>query len=165
MKKIKHFESVFKKTVKIHLEMPPLNRQVSTSSVWRYVTLSIMAASLKVAKQIRSWNNEDSFEKSDVVRLFDPENVKYTKPASCTRYWMVYLSLISFVALFIIGILLGFFVRADPKVQDKCQLHSQRADGFSNEKLQAVHNNLMYFISAQNIADHKRYCIQLYTFL
>jgi len=111
-----------------------------------------MAASLKVGKQIRSWNNKDSYEKSDVVRLVDPENVKYSKPASCEKYWMVYLSLISFIALFIIGILLGFFLRADQKVVDNCQ----REDGFSKEKLQAVHNNLMYFISSKNIVKHSR---------
>lgn len=116
----------------------------------------IMAASLKVGKQFRSWNNEDSFEKSDVVRLFDPEKVKYTKSPGCERYWMVYLSLFCFIALFIIGILLGFFVRADQKVDDKCENKFARADGFDQGKLQSVHNSIMYYISSENIAKSAR---------
>ncbi|XP_053404532.1 glutamate carboxypeptidase 2-like [Mercenaria mercenaria] len=115
-----------------------------------------MAATLKTSKQFRSWKDEDSFEQSDVVRLFDPEQVKTTKSVNCWKYWTIYCTLVGFFALFLLGILIGFLLRVDSKVDNSCPVGEKRADGFDREKLQAVHNNIVYLMSGENIATYAR---------
>jgi hypothetical protein len=115
-----------------------------------------MAATLKTPKHFRSWKNEDSFDQSDVVRLFDAEKVKTTKSVNCWKYWSIYCTLIGFFTLFFLGILIGFLLRVDSKVSS-CSDKEKRADGFDRDKLQAVHNNIVFYMSEENIAKYSRW--------
>ncbi|KAL4220259.1 hypothetical protein ACF0H5_020666 [Mactra antiquata] len=113
-----------------------------------------MAVSLNVPKHYRSWKNEDLREKSDIVRLFDPEKVKSTKNVHCSKYFTVYSTLVGFFVLFLIGILVGFLLRDDPKLTSNCFTAHPRKDGFDRETLQAVHNNIVYYMSKEELTDH-----------
>ena len=116
-----------------------------------------MAASLKVMKSSRSWKVKDSNDSEDLEKLFGSGNVSYTKPVSCNKYWTLYLFLIGVLALFLFGIVVGFYLRADPKVFEECARSNKREDGFDAEKLQAVHNNIMYYMSGDRIGKYNRY--------
>lgn len=108
---------------------------------------------MNAGKHFRSWKNDDSLDRSDVERLFDAGKVKTTKSVNCFKYWTVYFTLIGFFFLFLIGILVGFLLRGDTKVASDCE----RKDGFDREKLQAVHNNIVYFMSEENIKTSARW--------
>ena len=117
-----------------------------------------MAVSSKASQNNRVWNNEDLYEDSDTWALFNSEKVKYTRPAVCSRYLGLYLTLAGFFILFFVGLMIGVFVRVDPKTFDSksCARDFTRADGFDKHKLQAVHNNIMHFITLQHVEENMR---------
>ena len=108
-------------------------------------------------KILREWNKLDSLDSSDVCLLYQAEKLTLKSGRNNWRkYFSVYFVLIGFITLFLFGILVGFYVRESQKVSSTCDNEKQRKDGFDYDKVQSVHQNIMYYMSQKSVTDYKR---------
>ena len=109
-----------------------------------------------MGKYFRHWNNSDSLEPSDICRLYETDRVTVKSGKSWRTSVIFYLVFIAFVTLFLFGILVGFYVRESQKVSSTCVNQQRRTDGLDREKLQSVHQNIMYYVSPKSIENYER---------
>ena len=115
-----------------------------------------MASGGKTGKYLRHWNNSDSLEPSDLCQLYEANRVSLKSGRSWRAYMTIYLVFIAFLVLFLFGILVGFYVRESQKVSNACGTQQRRTDGLDSEKLQSVHQNIMYYLSSKSIESYDR---------
>ena len=115
-----------------------------------------MASGVKQCKTFRHWKNSDSMDPSDTCQLYERDKVVPNSEKRWRISFTLCLLFICFLTLFLLGILVGFCVRESQKVMDTCASEKQRVDGLDNEKLQSVHQNIMYFLSSHSIKNYKR---------
>ena len=107
-------------------------------------------------KAFRQWNKLDSLDPSDVCLLYQTEKLTYKSGRNWRKYFSVYFVLIGFISLFLLGVLVGFYVRESQKFSSTCDNEKQRKDGLDREQMQSVHQNIMYYMSQKSINHYRR---------
>jgi hypothetical protein len=96
----------------------------------------------------RSWSTVESEDPNDIGRLYTPEQPEQKKVKKIYSTWAFSLIILSLSVVFLVGLLVGYYLKDSQK--DECTF-GKRSDKFDSEKLYKVHENIMYFISNENV--------------
>ena len=96
----------------------------------------------------RSWSTVESEDPNDIGRLYTPEQPEQKKLKKTYSTWAFSLIILSLSVVFLVGLLVGYYLKDSQKVE--CTF-GKRSDKFDSEKLYKVHENIMYFISNENV--------------
>lgn len=95
----------------------------------------------------------DSIDPADLRRLYEPESSAKSSSVRCVSTWMFSLLILGSTVLFLIGLLVGYYVKESQHVDtDKGISHcyyGQRSDGFTQEQVDSAHENVMYLVSSE----------------
>ncbi|XP_033760939.1 aminopeptidase NAALADL1-like [Pecten maximus] len=117
-------------------------------------------ATPKSPAKFRSWSSMDSIDPADIRRLYDPESSSKSSSVRCVSTWMFSLLILGSTVLFLIGLLVGYYVRESQNLDTDGSIahcfYGERSDGFSQEQVDSAHENIMYLLSSENIKTLKR---------
>ncbi|OWF51898.1 N-acetylated-alpha-linked acidic dipeptidase-like protein [Mizuhopecten yessoensis] len=112
-------------------------------------------ATPKSPAKFRSWSSMDSIDPADIRRLYDPESSSKSSSVRCVSTWMFSLLILGSTVLFLIGLLVGYYVRESQNLDSDRTIghcyYGERSDGFSKQQLESAHENIMYSLSSENI--------------
>ena len=121
-------------------------------------------ATPKRMKPYRSWSSVDSVDPNDVHRLCETEigegDSKSSIPGGrCISTWTFSLVVLIISVFLLVGLFVGYYIRDGQNYSASenpvCD-YTLRTDGYDPERLEMVHENLMYIMSGQRITDTAR---------
>ncbi|XP_069104566.1 aminopeptidase NAALADL1-like [Argopecten irradians] len=117
-------------------------------------------ATPKSPAKFRSWSSMDSIDPADIRRLYDPESSTKSSSVRCVSTWMFSLLILGSTVLFLIGLLVGYYVKESQNLDTDGTIahcfYGERSDGFSQEQVESAHENVMYLLSSESIKTLKR---------
>lgn len=96
----------------------------------------------------------DSEDPNDVLRLYSPEPApRKSGTGKCVSTWTFSLVSLGFAVLFLIGLFVGYYVRESQSLETDihCSDFTERTDKLNPSQLKIVHENVMYYLSAERI--------------
>ncbi|XP_061171590.1 aminopeptidase NAALADL1-like [Saccostrea echinata] len=117
-------------------------------------------ATPKSMKSFRSWSSVDSVDPNDVRHLCeaesDPSAQKPSPGGRCVSTWTFSLIVLIISVFLLVGIFVGYYIRdgknySVPK-DVPCDF-TFRTDGFGPDRLEMIHENVMYLMSGERVRD------------
>jgi hypothetical protein len=112
----------------------------------------------KLGRHTRTWTPVDTEDPSDVHRLCNTEQVETTRRTRCISTWTFSLIVLAISVLFLLGLLVGYYIRESDN-NTPCESDYEYDGGIDisdADKLEAIHNNIMYDISGDNVLKYIR---------
>lgn len=106
-------------------------------------------------KSFRSWSSVDSVDPNDVRRLCETEaGSSAQKPAGrCVSTWTFSLVVLIISVFLLVGLFVGYYIHDGQSYTDTHCDFTVRTDGFDADRLEMVHENVMYLMSGRRITD------------
>lgn len=104
-------------------------------------------ASASSFTKYRSWSTV-SDDPNDVGRIYTPETPAQKKLKRTFSTWAFSLIILSLSVMFLVGLMVGYFLKESHEDESS---FGKRRDKIDTHMLHSVHENIMYFISNDNV--------------